>query len=182
MRNSAPVILERRPDHFENPRSVSGRSPFAKTKRRGVRLVVPPGSEVNVGSSSGKIELEINWEETQDGACVLEEGVSNVEVASFLDSIYLLANGAQEEKAIDKIIEQFELWLEKGDWSACIRVLAAADVSTLLAPVSLAMLTMTLAEKKRLMAARPTFYRRVRRRLIAEYGEQEATDNLQGLD
>ena len=84
--------------------------------------------------------------------------------------------------AIDAVIERFEQWLVNGAWEACHEVLADADVAKLDPTISLAILSMTLVEKNRLSASRQSFYRRVRRRLVAEYGEAEANNNLQGLE
>jgi hypothetical protein len=84
--------------------------------------------------------------------------------------------------AIDEVIDRFEAWLEENDWSACNNVLADANVDELLPSVSLAILSMTLVEKKRMQASRLAFYERVRRRLAEVHSEEEANDNLRGLE
>ncbi len=110
------------------------------------------------------------------------EPVRTGEVREFLRRVHGMSDVQDENAALDEVVERFEGWLEAGDWWACNKALAAADVNRLLPTVSLGILSMTLVEKNRLSASRPTFYRRLRRRIAALYGEQEANDDLLGLD
>jgi hypothetical protein len=103
-------------------------------------------------------------------------------VKRFMHRLHAMSDVRDENAALDEVIECFAGWLEENDWEACNKVLAEADVDRLLPTVSLGLLSMTLVEKDRLSAVRPTFLKRVRRRLIADYGEAEANYTLRGLE
>jgi hypothetical protein len=100
--------------------------------------------------------------------------------APFLAKLYILSEKGLVDDAITDIINQFDCWLEASNWLACEEALGA-DVERLHPAITLSMLSMTLVEKRMLESARQDFYAKVRRKLIAEYGEPEAAEALRGL-
>lgn len=106
---------------------------------------------------------------------------SMLEAACLLAKIKRLSASGRINEAIDAVIEEFENWLERGDWEACHHALSLADAG-LPPAVTLSILSMTLVEKQQLKTSRTRLYQRVRQKLIDDYGPEEAEYNLRGLE
>ncbi len=71
---------------------------------------------------------------------------------AFLKKLADLSGAGRIDAGVDEVIDYFESLFAKGDWYSSNKTLAHAEVSGLDTAVSLAMLSMTLVEKRRLSA------------------------------
>jgi hypothetical protein len=99
----------------------------------------------------------------------------------FLQKLADLSAALDAEAAIAAVIDFFNEHLNAGDFPACDRALADADLFSLPAEVALAFLSMTLAAKDQLKE-REAFYQYLEQWLELQEGPSQARELLQGLD
>ena len=103
------------------------------------------------------------------------------EVGRFLDGVYQTVERGDTDGATDTVFDRFDELLDRGDYPACEHILRRTDLEKLDSNLMVAFLIITLPAKGHLIE-RESLYRRVRRALTKDRGEDAAGELLRGLE
>jgi hypothetical protein len=103
------------------------------------------------------------------------------EVGQFLDGVSQTVGRGDTDGATDTVFDRFDELLDRGDYAACDQILRRTDMEELDSNLMVAILVITLPAKGHL-AERDPLYRRVKRALMEDRGEDAAGELLQGLE
>lgn len=107
--------------------------------------------------------------------------LAHSKVAVWNTRLKRLSDTQRVDSALDAVIEFFESMFESGDWNSCREALLLVDPSKVHSAISLAILSMTLAQKTRVSPERDVFLGKVSTHLFNTCTPKDASRKLRGL-